>query len=176
MKLPDRYNKLRENWPSDEVSYGSGGIKLFGAGELENGQLGYSVAPDGSSLCSGENGAWRPNWVVIGYKTGLGDPLFVDTDLATLPVFTAMHGEGAWEPVLVAASVEAFGICIEEFARISEGRSNPVHPRGSRCGPRDIRTGLRSTCTLSSRRRNTRYWITCTKSSTGSASPGALYW
>ena len=31
--------------------------------------------------------------------------------------------------------------------------------RGSRCGPRGIRTGLRSKCTLSSRRRNTRCWI-----------------
>lgn len=126
MKLPDRYNKLREHLPNDEVSYGIGGIKLFSAAELEDGQLGYSVAPDGSSLCSGEPGAWQPNWVVIGYETGLGDPLFLDTDLASLPVFTAMHGEGAWKPVSVATSVEAFGMCLEEFARISEGHSNPV--------------------------------------------------
>jgi len=126
MKLPDRYNKLREHLPSNEVSYGIGGIKLFSAGELEDGQLGYSVAPDGNSLCSGERGAWQPNWVVIGYETGLGDPLFLDIDLASLPVLTAMHGEGAWKPVLVATSIEAFGMCFEEFARISQGRSNPV--------------------------------------------------
>ena len=37
-----------------------------------------------------------------------------------------MHGKGAWEPVPVAASVEAFAKCIEEFSRISVARSNPV--------------------------------------------------
>jgi hypothetical protein len=46
-------------------------------------------------------------------------------------------------------------------------------PRGSRFGPRGIRTGLRSKCTLSSRRRNKRCWITCTKSSTWATASGA---
>jgi hypothetical protein len=77
-------------------------------------------------LCSGETGAWQPNWIVIGCETACGDPLFVDLDAAALPVFTAMHGEGAWEPVQVAASIEAFAKCIEEFSRISVGRSNPI--------------------------------------------------
>ena len=158
MKLPDRYNKLRENWPSDEVSYGSGGIKLFGAGELENAQLGYSVALDGNSLCSGESGAWQPNWVVIGYETGLGDPLFVDTDLATLPVFTAIHGEGAWEPVLVASSVEAFGMCIGEFARISEGRSNPVQCEANPVSDEERTLFLRRVADLNQSSKAPEFW------------------
>ena len=62
----------------------------------------------------------------MGYETGCGDPLFVDTGVSELPVFTAMHGEGAWEPVQVAISVEAFAKCIEEFSRISVGRNNRV--------------------------------------------------
>jgi transposase len=39
------------------------------------------------------------------------------------------------------------------------------HRRGSRCGRRSISTGLRSKSTSSSRPRNTRCWITCTRSS-----------
>jgi len=122
--MPDRYNQVRKSLSGAKVSYGCGGIKLFSAAEVEDGQIGYSVSRDGSSLCSDENGAWQPNWVVIGYETACGDPLFVDTDAATLPVFTATHGQGAWEPIQIAASVETFGKCIDEFSRISSGRGN----------------------------------------------------
>ena len=73
MALPDRYNRVRETLSSTEVSYGCGGIKLFSAAEVEDGQ--------------------------IGYETACGDPLFTDIDAATLPVFTAIHGQGAWEIV-----------------------------------------------------------------------------
>ena len=76
--------------------------------------------------CSRDRGAWRPNWTVIGYETASGDPLFIDTDDSALPVLTAVHGEGAWEPQLVAISTVAFARSFEEFARISEGRRNPV--------------------------------------------------
>jgi len=126
MKLSERYNEVRESLPTHEVSFGSGGIKLFSAAELEDGQVGYSVGPDGASLCSGEAGAWQPSWFVIGYETGCGDPLFVDVDVVALPVFSAMHGEGTWEPVQVAASFEKFAQCVEEFSRIAVGRSSPV--------------------------------------------------
>jgi hypothetical protein len=124
--LPPRYNEVRATLPVDEVAYGCGGIKLLGAAEIGGGQVGYSVAPDGRSLCSSDHGAWRPNWTVIGYDTACGDPLFVDTNEAALPVLTAIHGEGAWIPQPVAISIEAFVRSLEEFARISTGRTNPV--------------------------------------------------
>ena len=134
MKLPDRYNEVRKTLPVAEVSYGCGGIKMFSAFDLGDGQVGYSVAPDGSSLCSGGTGAWHSNWVVIGYEMACGDPLFIDIDAPSLPVFTALHGEGAWEPIQVAASIEAFGKCIEEFSRISAGRRNPVEREANPIG------------------------------------------
>jgi hypothetical protein len=80
MNLPPRYNEVRAALPADEVAFGCGGIKLFGADELEQGQVGYAVASDGKSLCSHNHGAWRQNWTVIGYETACGDPLFIDTD------------------------------------------------------------------------------------------------
>ena len=35
MKLPNRYNEVRGGFPTAEVSYGCGGVKLFSASELE---------------------------------------------------------------------------------------------------------------------------------------------
>jgi hypothetical protein len=77
MNLPPRYNEVRAALPVDEVAYGCGGIKLFGADEIEQRQFGYSVAPDGKSLCSRDRGAWRPNWTVIGYETAIGQRMSV---------------------------------------------------------------------------------------------------
>jgi hypothetical protein len=77
-------------------------------------------------LCSRNRGAWQPSWTVIGYETACGDPLFIDTADSALPVLTAIHGEGAWEPQPVAISIDAFVQSLEEFARISVGRDNPV--------------------------------------------------
>jgi hypothetical protein len=62
----------------------------------------------------------------VGYETSCGDPLFMDVRASELPVFTARHGEGAWEPFQVASSVQAFAKCVAEFSRISAGRSNPA--------------------------------------------------
>jgi hypothetical protein len=37
-----------------------------------------------------------------------------------------MHAAGTWEPAQVAASVETFAKCLEEFSRMATGRSTPV--------------------------------------------------
>ena len=124
MNIPKPYQEIRQSLP-DEVSFGCGGIELFALAEIESLQVGYSIKPDGSSLCTGEEGAWQPAWIVIGRETGLGDPIFIDTSSAALPVYTAMHGEGTWELVSVATSAEAFANCCNEFSRIAAGRANP---------------------------------------------------
>lgn len=110
----------------DEVNFGCGGIKLFALPDIEQGQFGYSIAPDGTSLCSEEQGAWRSCWVVIGYDTACGDPIFIDTDSAALTVFTAMHGQGSWHPNPVATSPEIFAKCVDAFSKIAAGRANPM--------------------------------------------------
>lgn len=56
----------------------------------------------------------------------MGNPLFVDSANAELPVFTAYHGEGAWHPSMIAASADNFVSCLTEFERIASGRENPV--------------------------------------------------
>ena len=124
VNIPIRYKDLRGTL-SDEVSFGCGGIRLFSTAEIAAQQLGYSVAPDGSSLCTGAEGAWQPSWLVIGYETGLGDPIFIDIEDAVLPVFTAMHGEGPWKPNSIARSIDSFTKCLAEFSKIAQGRGSP---------------------------------------------------
>jgi hypothetical protein len=125
MNIPPQYQNIRKSLP-DEVSFGAGGIELFPAAEIERLQVGYSVKPDGSSLCAGDDGAWQPTWIVIGKETGLGDPIFIDSSSAALPVYTAMHGEGIWESNPVASTAEAFAGCFNELSRIAAGRANPA--------------------------------------------------
>lgn len=93
MSIPKPYQEIRRSLP-DEVSFGCGGIEFFSMDEIESLQVGYSFKPDGSSLCTGQQGAWRPAWIVIGHETACGDPIFIDTEDVGLPVFTAMHGVG----------------------------------------------------------------------------------
>ena len=126
MNLPSRYAQFRAGLTVDNIGCGCGGIMLFPTAELEQNQVGYSVTPDGVSLCTGEAGAWESSWIVIGCETACGDPIFIDSADAQLPVFTAIHGEGDWEPELVATTIDAFAQSLVEFARIAKGRSNPV--------------------------------------------------
>jgi hypothetical protein len=126
VELPSRYPDRLRAFAAQEISYGTGGLKLFSLPEIDAGQVGYSVSSDGEYLCTGDPGTWRQNWIVIGYETSCGDPLFMDSSDDQLPVFTAMHGEGSWEPRRVAISLEIFVFSFNAFAQIANGRANPV--------------------------------------------------
>jgi hypothetical protein len=84
--------------------------------------VGFAVASDGESLVGVGPGDWRPEWVVIGIETACGDPIFASEETPH-PVFTAMHGEGAWEPTLVAPSIAVFSQCVRELHGFAAGRS-----------------------------------------------------
>ncbi|KIL51794.1 hypothetical protein [Jeotgalibacillus soli] len=79
---------------------------LFREEEIEDQQLGYSVNDEGESLIGSGEGDWREGWIVIGYEEDLGDPLIVDTSQEAMPVFTAEHGAGDWEPILLFDSLQ----------------------------------------------------------------------
>ncbi len=126
MSVPERYLALRTSLPISEVNFGVGGILLFEIPEIDAKQVGYSVSPDGKSLSGSGQGAWRPNWLVIGCETACGDPLIIDTSDPSLPVLTDVHGQGEWNPIKIAVTLEAFVELLKEFARISVGRANPM--------------------------------------------------
>ena len=108
------------------VNVGYAGLTLLSARSLAKGQVGYARDPKGRSLTGRRKGAWRETWVVIGHETMCGDPIFVDLARPGWPVYTAMHGEGVWDPVPVARSFEGFVEGMQVMERASRGRSSPV--------------------------------------------------
>jgi hypothetical protein len=126
MTIPPQYGPWFRALGFAEVSFGCGGLKLFAPEELEEGQVGYSRSQEGKSFCDGAPGSWKPEWIVIGYDTGLGDPIILDTSAPELPVMTAMHGEGSWEPQVIARSLEDFAAALRAFRQVAAGREYPV--------------------------------------------------
>jgi hypothetical protein len=110
----EKYVEARATTTLDEVSFGYTTVSLYPPEELESAQAGY----DGDG--------WRETWLVVGSEDLTGDPLFVDTADAALPVYTAMHGEGTWEPTLVADSFAGFVTALETIAAAARSRENPV--------------------------------------------------
>ena len=110
----DQYLALREGVDVDEVSLGFRTVNLLPPGELEAAQAGY------------EGADWSPSWLVIAQEDELGDPIFTDTASDRLPVFTAAHGEGEWNPVQIADSFQGFVTGLEAVASVSTGREHPV--------------------------------------------------
>jgi len=109
----------------DRIDYGVGGIALLSPAELEQGQIGYSVTPQGTTLIGDGDGDWQFNWLVIGYETACGDPIFMSV-VPPHPVYTAMHGQGSWNAKLVAPSLDIFWKCLEVFLQFATGRGSPV--------------------------------------------------
>lgn len=125
---PDRVYELLSDFELADVYFGSEGFRIFSTSEIPDGQLGYARHPDGSDLTGIHEGDWRANWIVFGCDTSVGDPYFVDVDDPNLPVFTAMHGAGAWEPEAVSGSLEAFLGCLKYLKTVSSGDYAQIEP------------------------------------------------
>jgi hypothetical protein len=99
--------------PPGDLSFGVGGIEFFPIESIAAEQAGY-VGPD-----------WNDGWLVVACETTCGDLIFVDRALPELPVLTAMHGMGRWDPSPVAASWSAFLAAIEAFRPFTIDREHP---------------------------------------------------
>jgi hypothetical protein len=122
----DSYKELLSTLAIPTVSLGYFTIHIYDIDELEEAQIGYAVGPSGTSLIDENPGSWQTNWAVIGYEDGSGDPIFTDSGADGFPVYTAMHGTGAWEPRLIATGLRNFATAMREIAKVAEGRENPV--------------------------------------------------
>lgn len=107
-------------------------LTLFAAPELERAQVGFRGPRLGDDSFVAPHG-WRRSWVVIAADSG--DPYFLDVSRVTsqgeCPVYTAMHGTGAWDPLLAASSIEQFLRILLAWARIvvpHHDRQNPDEP------------------------------------------------
>lgn len=107
-------------------------LTLFAAPELERAQVGFRGPRLGDDSFVAPHG-WRRGWVVIAADSG--DPYFLDVSRVTkqgeCAVYTAMHGTGAWDPLLAASSVEQFLRILLTWTRIvapHHDRQNPDEP------------------------------------------------
>ena len=107
------------------VSIGSIELNISSPSQLDQHQEGYSRNGAGRSLVTGKKGDWKEEWTVIGWNE-LGDPIFVDLKSHELQVFSAMHGEGSWEPYRITDSLNNFGQILNKLGDLSKDRENPV--------------------------------------------------
>lgn len=104
-------------------------LALFAAPDLERAQVGYRGSRPGDDSFVAPHG-WRRHWVVI--AADAGDPYFLDLSKVNAggecPVYTAMHGTGAWEPRPAAASIEQFVQILTVWTRIVVPHYDPQNP------------------------------------------------
>ncbi len=100
--------------PQPALSFGVGGIEFFPLAAIAAEQAGYE-GPD-----------WSQSWLVLGRETSCGDPIFIDHSHTPLPVYTAMHGMGSWDPSLVASSWSQFLAALEFVRPYTTGREHPA--------------------------------------------------
>ncbi len=128
--------------PFSEVSIGFTTIRLFSESDISSGQAGYSIDPDGNSLVGDEEGDWKEHWLVIGYDETCGDPILTDLSIDHSPVYSAMHGTGAWKAVQIADSFEGFCKSLVIIAEIAGGRENPVLLKNNPISSEEKRDGI----------------------------------
>lgn len=114
---------LRDN---ANISIGYNEINFFPADKLDERQIGYSIDTNNNSLITGQEGDWKEEWLVIGADGLLGDPIFVDMSSKKLQVLTAAHGDGEWEAILIADTLDSFVDIISDLKKISVNRTTPV--------------------------------------------------
>ena len=123
-QIPKDYIARRRSFPVGEISIGYFGVELDKVEDIPQAQRGYG----------GED--WKPSWLVIGRDSSVGDPVFLDTSDSEFPVFTAVHGQGDWDALPIAPSVEAFFAILERLRALSARRESPValeqHPISER--------------------------------------------
>ncbi|EJQ45995.1 Uncharacterized protein BWINRASL_04524 [Bacillus mycoides] len=93
--------KRIETSKQQDIELGSYEIYVFSESELEKGQIGYRYDKHKNSLISNESGKWQEGWIVIGYETDMGDPVFVNVDEDTYPVYTAERGTETWQSIYI---------------------------------------------------------------------------
>lgn len=104
-------------------------LVVYGAPQLEDAQVGFRGPRRGDESFVAPHG-WRRSWIAI--ATDSGDPYFLDTARVgargECPIYTAMHGTGAWEPLLAASSLEQFLRILDVWLRIVVAHHDPLNP------------------------------------------------
>ncbi len=123
MIIPDKIKTFLKS--AKDISFGYSDINFLNHKQISEEQVGYSFDTNGKSLVNGNDGDWQEEWLVIA-SDGLGDPVMVDTNSPNLVVLTASHGEGTWEPFIIADTLDNFIDIINMLTVVSKNRTSPV--------------------------------------------------
>ena len=123
-KLLENKNFKRFISNAQNISIGFSEINILKLENIKKGQIGYSLTKNWKSLIGKNNGDWKKNWIVIA-TDDIDDPIFVDIEKSYLPVYTAEHGNGRWEEINIAISIENFGQILHDLKNLSIERENP---------------------------------------------------
>lgn len=123
------------------ISIGYRDLHFLDAAKLREEQVGFRFHPNGNSLVTGKEGAWKKEWVVIATDE-LGDPILVDTNGPLLPVLTAPHGMGSWEPYLIADSLDNLEDIVFILTQLSKNRSSPIDLKNNPISSRERKKAL----------------------------------
>jgi hypothetical protein len=101
-------------------------VRLMPADELVKAQAHVTSPVDGGKVPVD----WKPNWVVIGESSLLGDPYFLDVSKldaeGDCPVYTAMSGQDRWVPTLAASSFAQFLRILATAMEIAAGFGDAI--------------------------------------------------
>jgi hypothetical protein len=81
----------------------------------------------------------------------------IDVSSPDLPIVTATHGEGTWEPLMIADSLQDFKMILVILNDVSSNRSNPVDIEKNPLNKKDRRTAL-SKIKTQNRHTDISYW------------------
>ena len=109
----------RKAAPRKDIDFEWGAVTLFihGLPGLVEWQEGYRWEAGSRDRLDPE---WKPQWVAIANWDG--DPAIADTSKPETPIYTAMHGEGTWEPKPIAPNLGAFLAAVGIWAEVVHGR------------------------------------------------------
>lgn len=94
----------RRAGPSEfEIPWSADWLTLYSVDELLECQVGYRWENEVNGKRFPE---WKDSWLVIGDCSS--DPIIAALDSENTPIYLARHGQGAWEPKLVAPSLGSF--------------------------------------------------------------------
>ena len=147
--------ELLESLGLQSFQYGCFDFEVARTEGLVDLQLGYAVDADGNSLVGEADGAWKANWVVLAQDFRC-DPVFTDTHLPALPVFTAVHGIGKWLPQEISPSLAAFAAVVRAAQALARSRESPVALESNPIGEAE-RQAFRAT--VEANGASTEYWL-----------------
>ncbi|MED1569195.1 copper resistance protein [Bacillus paramycoides] len=157
LQINELYNLL-DTFKERELSIGYSVLIIYSNDALEKEQLGYSIDNKGNSLIGTNKGDWRQSWFVIGHEEEYGNPIFVDMSRRYLPVYTAEHGEGEWNPRIVSSSLKGFIKTSNYLYDLSKGRETPIENKDNALSVSD-KAKLLTKIIIQTKRLNIRFWL-----------------